>query len=139
MKQRWSFFSLILLLAISFSACDDLVNDDSSNPLVGTWSVSESSSEFGDQTYQVEITTEMLDPDFVRVYNFFGLGSWSYVTMEQVDQELIIPIQDAEGFRFLGTGNLNESMDQFQLSFTAEELSQVSKSAFQVDATFTKQ
>ncbi len=126
-------------LLLTFAGCDDLFNNtDDENGLKGTWEVKESSPEYGDQTYLVEITNELLDENFIRIYNFFGLGSWSYVNGEVNEQQLIIPIQEVEGFRFYGLGTIDSGFESIELRFVSEEIAVISKTAVEIDAVFTK-
>lgn len=123
-------------------SCEDFLNPDPSTPaqkLKGTWQVVENSIEFGEQQYLVEFYPESNDSASIKIYNFFGLGSWSYVTADISNQTLSIPSQTEEGYTILGTGTINEEFTEISLDFTVEEVVVPQKTVFAVSAVFTKQ
>lgn len=135
---------LIFLLSVVFifSSCEDFLNPDPSTPaqkVKGTWNVAETSIEFGEQQYLVEFYPESNDSASVKIYNFFGLGSWSYVHAEISNRMLSIPTQIEEGYSILGTGTINEDFTEINLDFTVEEVVVPQKNVFAVSALFTKQ
>lgn len=138
-KLKLIFF---VFTALIFSSCEDFLNPDPSTPaqkLKGTWQVVETSTEFGEQQYLVEFYPESNDSASVKIYNFFGLGSWSYVNAEVNNQTLSIPTQTEEGYSIVGSGTINEDFTEISFNFTVEEVVVPQKNVFAVSAVFTKQ
>ncbi|MCF8294841.1 MAG: hypothetical protein K9I34_02160 [Bacteroidales bacterium] len=140
--MKKSFFLLMLLSSLMFSSCDEILNPDtqsSVDKLKGIWLVAETSSEFGQQQYQVEFSEDETDSTRMNIYNFFGLGTWSYVSIDVDNQTLTIPSQTEEGYIISGSGTVNEDFTQVNLSFTVEEVVVPQKSVFAVTAVLTKE
>jgi hypothetical protein len=137
-------FRIILLLVamLSMQACEDFFNPDTSTPaekLKGTWQVVENSIEFGEQQYLVEFYQESNDSATVKIYNFFGLGSWSFVMADVDNQTILIPTQTEEGYQIVGSGSINSDFTEIEMNFTVEEVVVPQKNLFAVTAVLTKQ
>lgn len=140
--MRKVLFALIFLTGFIMTSCEDLFNttpQTAPEKLKGTWQVAESSAEFGSQQYLVEFYTDYNDSTKMTIYNFFGLGSWSYVTINVDNQNIVIPEQTEEGYKITGTGTVNTDFTQINMSFTVEEVVVPQKSVFEVSAVLTKE
>lgn len=140
--MKKSFFLLMLLSLLMFSSCDEILNPDtqsSVDKLKGIWLVAETSSEFGQQQYQVEFSEDETDSTRMNVFNFFGLGTWSSVSVDVDNQTLTIPSQTEEGYIITGSGTVDDGFTQVNLSFTVEEVVVPQKSVFAVTAVLTKE
>lgn len=140
--MKKSFFLLMLLSSLMFSSCDEILNPDtqsSVDKLKGIWLVAETSSEFGQQQYQVEFSEDETDSTRMNVFNFFGLGTWSSVSVDVDNQTLTIPSQTEEGYIITGSGTVDDGFTQVNLSFTVEEVVVPQKSVFAVTAVLTKE
>lgn len=140
--MKKSFFLLMLISSLMFSSCDEILNPDtqsSVDKLKGIWMVAETSSEFGQQQYQVEFSEDETDSTRMNVFNFFGLGTWSSVSIDVDNQTLTIPSQTEEGYIITGSGTVNDDFTQVNLSFTVEEVVVPQKSVFAVTAVLTKE
>jgi len=135
-------FAIMIASSLLMTSCEDLFNTTPQTPaekLKGTWQVAETSAEFGAQQYLVEFYTDYNDSSKMTIYNFFGLGSWSYVSIDVDNQTIVIPEQTEEGYKIIGSGTVNDDFTQVNLAFTVEEVVVPQKSVFEVNAVLTKE
>ena len=134
-------FNSIFVIAISLlmtSCTTDVLNPDPNNGiLTGVWSAVETSPTYGTQYYDVEI--EHVDDYNIKIYNFYGLGSWLFVDAGLSGSSIILNDQTIEGHRFAGQGIVSSNSKNINMNFTVEEVS-VKKSimAENVSVVYTK-
>lgn len=92
-------------------------NFDLRDEYVGTWTASENSSFFGDQTYTVEVSKSDTSLSDIWVTNFYGLGNNSLTVMEVNDNTIFIPIQNVSGSEISGTGQSTVDYSKVTLTY----------------------
>ncbi len=143
MKNSIKILLLILSLAFFSSSCvdelPDLSEDSPAELLVGTWGVVENSATYGQQNYEVAFYVFDLDDKMVKIFNFYGLGSWSHVLAGVDGNTITITEQTVEGHKIVGTGTISDDFKTIEFEYNVEEVSVVkSANSEDVTATFTK-
>ena len=144
MKNSFKILFTIIALAFFSNSCVDELPDISENKptelLVGTWSVVENSETYGQQNYDVAIYVFDAVDDMVKIYNFYGLGSWSHVLAGVAGHTITIAEQTIEGHKIIGTGTISDDFKTIEFDYNVEEVSVVkSLNSEDVTAIFTKQ
>ncbi len=142
MKTLFKILSLIFLAIFLNSCIDDIPDPNDNNTtelLVGTWAVVENSATYGTQNYDVAIYKYEIGDDMIKIYNFYGLGSWSRLIAGVDDKTITIVEQTIEGHVIFGMGTISDDYKSIEFSYNVEEVS-VAKSlnSEDVTATFTK-
>ena len=132
------YLSIALVSLFLFTSCiDDLLNTDDPDSISGMWNVEESSSTYGTQYYNVQITEKY--ENVVNIYNFYGLGSWVFIEADIDDNTVLIEEELLDGYRFSGQGIISDDKQTIDFAFSVEEVS-VKKSTLveNVTAVYTK-
>lgn len=88
--------------------------------ILGTWNVTENSSEFGVQYYDVVISADPVDNNKVLISNFYGLGETIY-GITNADFAINIPGQDAGSYTISGQGIVNDKYTSIEWSYTVSD------------------
>ena len=125
MKKLFSlgFACLVLLVSCEEDPVDP--DFDLRDEYVGTWTASENSNFFGDQTYTVEVSKSDTNLTDIWVTNFYGLGNNSLTVMEVSDNNIFIPLQTVAGSEVSGTGQSAIDFSEVTLTYGVNEGSEV--------------
>jgi len=121
MKRFIKPFIIILLTGILVNSCEE--DFFSSNSLRGTWSVTENSTTFGEQSFTVGIDYYQGDSTKITIDNFSNLGLNVEVIGNLSDRSIIIPLQsvrDANNnlFNISGSGIISTNFRKIDLNYS---------------------
>jgi len=144
MRNSFKILLSIFIIAIASHSCIEDIPDPNGNNtpelLVGTWSVVEDSETYGTQNYDVAIYQATIGDNMIKIYNFYGLGSWSYILAGVDNKSITIVEQTMEGHIIFGSGTISDDYKTIEFSYNVEEVAVAKSLNFEdVTATFTKQ
>ena len=92
---------------------------------IGTWVCNESSSLYGNSTYEVHITKAIEGIEFINIANFYNEGDTCEVLVEVFENSLVLDQQTVQGnsavFVFEGSGSSSTDFSSFSLNYTAND------------------
>lgn len=128
MKNLFKYLSVILVVVFIASCAkdeDDPINgvSDARNKYVGTWTAQETSSVFGNSTYQITISLSNSNSEDILLKNFYNLGTGT-VTIGTVNvagnaNSIQINTQTVSGNVITGSGTYETGKINF--SFTSRD------------------
>jgi hypothetical protein len=121
MKKLTLCLSLSLLLFVSCE--EDPVDPDFDlrDEYVGSWTASEDSDFFGDQTYAIEVSKSDTSLTDIWVTNFYGLGNNTLTVMEVNDNNVFIPLQTVSGSEVSGSGQSGIDFSEVTLTYGVDD------------------
>ena len=125
LRHKFSFpMKRLLLILISFAAIHACTPesdpDNAREDFLGDWTCNEYEGDFAPQTYNVEILASGTGKS-VLIVGLYNQGS-NFVLSGYVDgRTLFINTQTVDGFNIGGSGNMANSFDRIELSFTADD------------------
>ena len=92
---------------------------------LGTWICNESSSLYGNSTYEVNISKSSTGIGYIQIANFYNEGDTCQVDVEVFDNSLVMEQQTVQGnsaqFIFQGSGSSETHYSSFNLIYTAND------------------
>jgi len=113
----------LLLIAFSFSACDelgDLLSDDPRDSFVGEWSVEENNTLKSIDHYNVTIEKSASDSTRIRIKNFYAISYSDVVEGVVSGNQVNIPSQTVSGFTIQGYGSAAVNGKTIGWSYTVD-------------------
>jgi len=112
-----------LMIGLLMTSC---VPDEGNPDLSGTWTCTETSEIFlkgtkGTSIYQVTLARDAMVQSNYTIDNFYKLGNGVHVTIIKAGYTITMPKQSVEGFVFEGSGEVNDTYDIIQMSYTADD------------------
>ena len=112
-----------LILCTLFTSCE---LDTDINTLEGSWLCTETSEIFksglkGTSIYPVYIARDTADENVYYFDNFYQLGDAVLVKAMVSGRSITIEKQTVDGIEFVGSGTVNASYDEINLSYTADD------------------
>lgn len=128
-KTEYSVFStrrglnLIPICCILIIACYscELTEDTVYDTIFDTWKCKESSEEYGESTYLVDISQSYSDNTEVILDNFYNLGFGIEVVGNLSGQIISLPVQVVDGNTISGTGNIASDLKRIDFSYTVND------------------
>jgi hypothetical protein len=105
-----------IALLVMVASCIPL--DTEFTDLEGTWGCSETSTIFGNPSYEVNITTDASNPNIIYLENFYGLGYLNTVTANVSGDYISISTQTVDGWQISGSGTINNE-NSLSFEYTA--------------------
>lgn len=116
---------IILIGLTTLSSCEledfDLGTGDERDNIVDVWKCAESSTTFGEKTYQSEIYKSDRDSLTVYINNFYFLGENVEVYGTLRNNRITIPQQTAEGHVIAGSGTVASNYESISFIYTADD------------------
>ena len=117
MKQ----FALFSFFALLISSCQlDQATNVSRADFYGSWTCDEYEGDFAPQTYIVQVEA-FGNNNQIHIYGFYNVGNGQPVLAEVQSNSIFIYNQMVDGIEFSGSGRMLESLDQVDLTFTAND------------------
>ena len=116
---------LIFGTAILF-AMNSCIPDGTIESLEGSWSCQETSTIFmknlkGTTVFPVYIAQDVEDDNTYYINNFYQLGDGVDVKIKVSGYSLILESQTVDGIKFEGTGTIDTSYEEINLTYTADD------------------
>lgn len=112
---------LICFVLIAVTSCEEL--EDSLSPrdnIVDTWKCSETGGG-GQDSFLVEIESDGLSLNGIRIYNFNHLGDGFYVKATVSGSSISIVADDYDGFEISGSGTIKSGSEEITLNYTVDD------------------
>jgi hypothetical protein len=118
------FILFIFIAALGTNSCGLLDEPDTADVIdnvIGTWKCQESSTNYGDQNYEVVIskTSDMS----VNIKGFFDNDITVYAEIE--GYIITIPTQTKGGYTISGTGTIAPGYKKIEWSYTVDDVSEI--------------
>ncbi len=88
--------------------------------LLGTGRCNEYEGDFATQTYTIQVDAKGSGNN-VNIFGFYNVGNGLPVVGEVQGSSLYIYPQTVDGIQFSGTGTMNNTLDQVEISFSAND------------------
>jgi hypothetical protein len=116
-------YAVICMTVLLMASC---VIEEGNPDLSGTWTCSETSEIFlkstkGTSIYQVTFTRDAVNQDKYYIDNFYKLGTDVRVSVIKSGYTISLPKQSVNGFVFEGYGEVNDSFNIIQMTYTADD------------------
>lgn len=123
--QHFPFRALFLTFALIFTAISCELDDpfdqgDTIDELTGNWTCAESSSQLGNTTYTVTISSDPMNINGILIENFYGINS----TVEAVVSGSILTIPDQttpDNYTIFGSGTISGNRNTINLQYTVDD------------------
>jgi hypothetical protein len=115
-----SLFILTLSTIILTSCVEETNPENAREDFLGNWTCNEYEGEFAPQTYNVIVQPSGSGND-VRVIGLYNQGSSFSLTAYVSGSTLFIENQTVNGITITGFGNINNTLDRVDMSFTADD------------------
>lgn len=113
---------LIFCFLIAVASCEELGDELSPRDnIVDTWKCIETDSSNGNDTFLVEIESESLNLNGIRIYNFNHLGDNFAVKATVTSFSISIPNQTVGGFTISGSGTVNSNYERITLKYSVDD------------------
>jgi hypothetical protein len=113
---------LIFCFLIAVASCEELSDDLSPRDnIVDTWKCQETDSSNGSDSFLVEIESESLNSNGIRIYNFNHLGDNFAVKATVSNNSISIQNQTVEGFTISGSGTINSNYERITLNYSVDD------------------
>lgn len=112
MKKTTLLLSILVLLLLSFFACEPFDIPDDTDPrdnFTGTWTANETSSLFGTTNYTVTIVNDPSNSTQVIIRNFYHFGNETETFAIPTSTTITIPEQYTANHTVKGQGSLSKN------------------------------
>ena len=110
--------SLLTLLLLGAMACETEIPPGTD--FAGTWTCTEQSSLFGQQSFQVQISKDLVIEGQVQVANFYNLGFGDEAVMQINGSSVVIPFQVLSGHDISGDGKVT-NVNRIELDYVVSD------------------
>lgn len=115
-------FILFVVISAFLNSCQKDDNSPTANyNIIGSWKVSENSTTYGPQNYDVDISKDTTIANKIIIDNFFGLGLGKSIPATQSGQTLTISNAIIPGYTFNGTGNIASNNNSISWNYTVDD------------------